>query len=405
MRIRKTLRILFVTVFLAGWLCQAALPCVAASMQLTEQDVAGKTPEGLVASFMDTYGLDESNFSLCYYNTVTGEEYCFNEDHFMIAASTFKLPLNMYYYEMEFSGELDPSTWAVTASSLATCHYESIVNSNNELSMAMLYHLGDFRTYKEKMRKYFTMPEENIEPVYYYDNYYCTHMMMDALKYLYEHSDDFSEMVDYMKQALPGCYFKEYVTDYEIAHKYGDFGGAHNDVGIIYTEQPFLLAVYTQNVGPEVCANAAELMTAYTEHQIAMQKAEEAAQAEKEAAMKAEQERLAQEQAEQEAEKARQEELAREQAEQEAAMKAEQERLAQEQAERLAEQEAAEKQAQEQALQQEQARQEAENTAWHTRLALGCAGAMSLLSGVLLLFGRKKKPKGRFTKPRKSEPV
>lgn len=54
--------------------------------------------------FRSDYGLNEQNFSLCYYDTVTGEEYRYNDGCFMVAASTFKLPLNLYYYELEQSG-------------------------------------------------------------------------------------------------------------------------------------------------------------------------------------------------------------------------------------------------------------------------------------------------------------
>ena len=49
-----------------------------------------------------------------------------------------------------------------------------------------------------------------------------------------------------------------------MAHKYGWYDGAVNDVGIIYTEEPFLLAVYTQDVyGEGIVADAAALLTAY----------------------------------------------------------------------------------------------------------------------------------------------
>ncbi len=221
--------------------------------------------DGVMADFMAANGLSQNNFSLSYYNTVTGESWAFNEDAMMVAASTFKLPLNMYYYEMERDGEIaSDAVMPRTGIALDEAHRMSLVDSNNEHSLAMLYNLGDFRTYKEKMRDaYFTMPEETIHDSYYYDNYYCTHMMMDALKYLYDHSEDFEEMLGYMKQAQPDQYFRAGVTEYEVAHKYGWFDGAVNDVGIIYTEEPFLLAVYTQDVWEQVVSDAAELLTAY----------------------------------------------------------------------------------------------------------------------------------------------
>ena len=233
-------------------------PVMAAEPPETELD-------GILADYMAEMGLNEKNFSLSYYNTVTGEHYAFNDKKFMVAASTFKLPLNMYYYEMEWAGEIEPDAYLPKAGvRLNVAHELSMVDSNNEVSIGMLYSLGDFPVYKEKMRKYFTMAEEEIDYIYYADNYYCTHMMMDALKYLYENKEDFAELIGYMKRAQQDQYFCAGVTEYEVAHKYGWFDGAVNDVGIIYTEQPFLLAVYTQDVyGEGIVADVAALVTEY----------------------------------------------------------------------------------------------------------------------------------------------
>lgn len=224
------------------------------------------TLERRMEDFIAEYHLGQQTFSLCYYNTVTGEEYRYNPDAMMVAASTYKLPLNMYYYEMEARGEIDPHTFIPNSgTTLDKCHEMSLQFSNNETSMALLYNLGNFRTYKDCMRSYFSMEEVPLQ--YYADNYYSTAMMMDALKYLYEHEADFSELLGYLKAACPGQYFKKYITDCEIAHKYGSFEGAENDVGIIYADQPFLLAVYTQGVGENISARAAELLKQYTDEQ------------------------------------------------------------------------------------------------------------------------------------------
>lgn len=243
----------------------AALLAVTAAAYEVPPDLEAMTLEEAMADFMDQNGLNSDNFALSYYNTVTGEAYGYNETHMMVAASTFKLPLNLYYYDLEHAGELASDTYIAGAgTTLDDAHYQSLVWSNNEVSIGMLYNLGDFRTYKELMRKYFTMTDEEIEYIYFADNYYCTRMMVEALQYLYENSADFEEMIDYMKEAQPGEYFKAGVPEeYEVAHKYGWYEGAVNDVGIIYTEEPYLLAVYTQDVGAQVVADAAALCTAY----------------------------------------------------------------------------------------------------------------------------------------------
>ena len=229
-------------------------------------DFTGMTAETVIRNFIAENGYDEKNFAISYYNTVTGESYAWNDTWFSIAASTYKLPLNMYFYEMQQAGEISGDTiitW--TGRTLDDIHEQSIVNSNNELSEALMYYWGDHVSYKQNMRKYFTMTDDEIHPSYWQANWYCVRMMMDTLKYLYENQENFEELIGYMKQAMPGQYFKRGVTEYEVAHKYGAVQIYYNDVGIIYTPQPYLLAVYTAGIyGEDACAKAAELMTAYT---------------------------------------------------------------------------------------------------------------------------------------------
>ena len=218
----------------------------------------------IVAEFMEENNLSADNFSLSYYNTVTGETYFFNETKMMDAASTYKLPLNMYYYELQARGEVSGSDY-FGGTTLNNCHMQSIVWSNNELSQVLRRNLGSYDTYKHLMRQYTTMPESEVDPVFYTRNRYCTRMMLEILQYLYDRQTEFAELIGYMKEAMPGAYFKKYIDDCEIAHKYGSNQGAENDVGIFYTEQPFLLAVYTQNVGMEIVSEAAVLFKDYNE--------------------------------------------------------------------------------------------------------------------------------------------
>lgn len=254
-------RCLGIGLLLAALLALLILPAGAYELPADFTDLS---LEHAMADFMEAYGLNENNYSVSYCNAVTGETYAFNDEAFMVAASTYKLPLNMYYYEMEREGLIASDAYISRAgTTLDQAHYQSLVFSNNEVSIGLLYNLGEFRDYKTLMRKYFTMEDDEIDYLYYVDNYYCTRMMMDALAYLYEYRADFDEMIGYMKQAQPGEYFKAGVTDYEVAHKFGVLEGAVNDVGIIYAPQPFLLAVYSQDVDLSVVSQTAALFTAY----------------------------------------------------------------------------------------------------------------------------------------------
>ena len=326
-------------------------------------------PSGLAALFDDfraAYNLTEQNFAVSYYDTVTQESYDWNETHMMVAASTFKLPLNLYYYDMQLAGEITGDTMITKGSTLDEAHYQSLVYSNNELSYSLWRRIGDWPEYKQAMRKYFTMTDEEIPQNYYYDHLFCTRMMMDTLKVVWDGQENYAELIDDLKIACPGAYFKTYidVDETPIAHKYGSYNGAENDVGIIWAAQPFLLAVYTsglsygvggnvdnayadgQSAGSVICGQLAVLFKTYVEEQARL--AQEQAEKEAEAA------RLAEEQAKAEAEeqaRLAEEQKAAEEAAAEAARQAELQRQAEEQQRLAEEQKAAEEAAAEQARQ------------------------------------------------------
>lgn len=211
------------------------------------------------------YDLNENNFSLCYYNTMTEETCSYNPDAWMIAGSTYKLPLNMYYYELENAGELS-SDEIICGYTLADIHYESIVHSNNELSEALIWNLGSYQHYKELMFCcYGDLDYEEIADIAWSANYFSTQYMLNTLKYLYENAEAFPQLLSYMTEANPDSYFYKYSSDYVIAHKYGAYDTAENDVGIVYTDEPYLLAVYTYGLdnGEDVVARVNEAVCSY----------------------------------------------------------------------------------------------------------------------------------------------
>ena len=72
--------------------------------------------------------------------------------------------------------------------------------------------------------------------------------MLHTLSDLYDHAGEFQELLELLRQTMPDRYLQRYADGIEIAHKHGTFQGFYHDVGIVYTAQPYLLAVYTNNV-------------------------------------------------------------------------------------------------------------------------------------------------------------
>lgn len=101
------------------------LPCPAAALDLEEE----------LGPLFEEYRLTENNFAMGFRSMHDGTEYWYNEDKLFETASLYKLPLNMYFYELEAAGELSPED-KVSGIELSRCHELSLVNSNNEISMA-----------------------------------------------------------------------------------------------------------------------------------------------------------------------------------------------------------------------------------------------------------------------------
>lgn len=227
-----------------------------------EYHFADQSLEEIITQFRTTYGLDASNFAMSYTLVQTGEHYAFNEDRWMTAASVYKLPLNLYYADLVKNGEL-PSDFTILGYSLDEAQYQSIVYSNNEISEAMLYYIGNnnFRTYRELMTKW---SDQDYSWEYYADNVTNARYMMDVLEYLYAHQADYPQIMAYLLEAEPGTYFETYVSEYEIAHKYGYFEGQVNDTAIVFTPYPYLVCALSEGVGAEPIARLNELLCAYT---------------------------------------------------------------------------------------------------------------------------------------------
>ena len=242
-----------------------ALPAAAADDLAAEYGFETNSLDEIMAQFMADYGLNEGNFSMAYYASGDGTEYRFADDVFRTAGSMYKLPLNIYYYDQERSGAIS-SDLTINGWSLSTLHRETIVNSNNDMAIAMLYHLGSFRQYRDLMAQFC---DQDYPAAYYSDNNINAGYMLAVLKRLYENQDDYTELIGYMEQGAPGQYFQHYVDEYAVAHKYGYFEGAVNDCAIIYTPEPFLLTALTQDVGyaETTLGRLAELLTAYTVYQ------------------------------------------------------------------------------------------------------------------------------------------
>ena len=320
-----------------------------ASDTLSDGDPAAEEPisvldaeelSALVSAFMAERGIPESGFAVAYCYTGTGENWSFNGDMYLHGASLYKLSLMMGLARKVSSGELQ-QTDSIGGLDISYIEQRSLTYSDNEVSEMIIDYFSPFRSFRLMQAEIAGVPEEDLPDDYFNSINFSANFMLGVLKELYGDPDRYPNIIECLKAAEPGHYFRMTMDGkYDVAQKYG--GGNMNGTrylhtaGIIYTPTPCLLVVMTRNVtnSEYAIANMATLMTDYTltldqrRDEILAQRAEEerlareAEEAARLAAEEAERERLAAEEAEKERARLEAEEAARRLAEAEAAARA-----------------------------------------------------------------------------------
>ena len=226
------------------------------------------TAQDVINWFVLNYSLTPESFAVSFRCPGTGDAAGYNQDSFFLAANTYMLPLNLYYFEEEAAGKLSATT-RIGTETLTTAREKSILDSDNEVSQEMIRRFGTYKAFKEEMlKRYGDLDTDTVPETYYENNYYTTRFMCNTLSYLYTHQEDFPDLLALMKQTMPDRYLRHYAGTTEIAHKHGTFQGFYHDVGIVYTAEPYLLAVFTNNVigraaGEELVGRVCLALTAW----------------------------------------------------------------------------------------------------------------------------------------------
>ena len=232
------------------------------------------SPDEFVPEIMSDAYISEGNYAVAFMSTYDGEVWYSNEEEYFEVASVYKLPLNMYYCELENSGELDPDS-TVAGIPLSRCHLYSIENSNNPVSEAMYEQLGGYTAFKRLILPYTGYTEDELQPDYYNENAFTARMVLNILRYAWDNQQDFSELIDHMLAAQPGEYLESGSFEGEIAQKYGydSYDGVlHVAVaGIVYAGSPFLIAVLTRGsyAAVDAMGKLADAFAAWDEQRIA----------------------------------------------------------------------------------------------------------------------------------------
>ena len=224
--------------------------------------------------------LHEGNFALAYENLITGDNLLINPDNMMFAASTYKLPLAMFYYDEIESGrrlledylmydynsydEQDPLHDIYPIGSYIKTEdliYNSLVYSDNTSSLILFNNLGGFEVFKEVIKKY---SEIEYTEEYLHNNEFTVRYLNDVLKYLHQSEEKYQDILELLKLVFPDDYLRRYI-DVEAIQKFGEYDTAQNSTGIIYTKEPYAITIMcdTPMNGIDIIADISEIVYNY----------------------------------------------------------------------------------------------------------------------------------------------
>ncbi len=226
----------------------------------------------LVESYAAEKSVNPDLISIGYVYTETDERWYYNEDKEYYSASLYKVPLMMLFAEQEAEGKLTQES-EIYGMTLAYIEDEVLVSSNNPIAYSMMCYLGEPSAVRAMFQRYSDLPEDYYSWNFCSYSYFTARFMTDVMETLYLQEERFPHILEKLKLAQPGHYFRMGLGDeaYEIAQKYGSYhDDSDNDwnhaAGVIYTEHPFILTVMTRYGGmsENIISDLAVLMKDYT---------------------------------------------------------------------------------------------------------------------------------------------
>lgn len=225
-----------------------------------------------IEAYFQENGIDHEKVAYCITDLEHNIKYSMNEKDEFIAASIYKLPLAMLYYDkvnegeytldstFTYSGYMHEDAGVISSDygigsqvPLSDLLNDLIIYSDNDAGHILYENLGGWKEYKEAMTKYTDSISENY---YTMDNVTTANTMNDVVTYLYDHQEDYKGLIKNMEEAEPGEYLDR-DTQLSMPQKYGMYDSALNSVGFVECNTSYSIVVLTSlgDKGADVMAN------------------------------------------------------------------------------------------------------------------------------------------------------
>lgn len=190
-------------------------------------------------------------------------QYDLNGDEEFFAASLYKVPLAVYYYDQINAGELSIEDslpyyaymyeeGSVIASEydmgtmvpLAELLEQVIVNSDNTAGHILYENIGGWTAYKEAIE--YLGPQDTVSENYYSDDNITTaRFMSDVMIHIASNQDQYTDLIEDMYNSQPDHYLN-LNHDYKIPQKYGAYDSVVNGSGFNPDDPVYVITVLTE---------------------------------------------------------------------------------------------------------------------------------------------------------------
>lgn len=210
-----------------------------------------------------TIGINKNNVAIAYYDINTGDSIKINENISFLAASTVKVPINMLLYDMVYKGEINENEKLTYTDgdyeegagilqgqdlsqplSIIDLSRYSIIYSDNIAINMIIDRVG----IENRFAYLESILNHNVD---HNENYTTADDSLKILKRLYENPDNnpyYENLINLMKNTVYHDRIDKLIPQQIVAHKIGDYNEYVNDIGIVYTKNPYIIVILTKNI-------------------------------------------------------------------------------------------------------------------------------------------------------------
>ncbi|AOR24175.1 serine hydrolase [Clostridium taeniosporum] len=208
-------------------------------------------------------GYDKDNVGFIYYDLDTNKYIELNENNTFIAASTYKVKLNVLTYE---KNKVDPGLLNKKLTYKDSDYEEgtgilqnlckipptpvselldlSIINSDNIATNMVGSYLGGHDQVRKEINEMFNIS------IPYDENITTPKVELKILKHIYDNRDDinYSHLINALKSTDYHNRIDKYIPHNLVAHKVGSSNEYIHDIGIVFSDNPYIFIIYTKGI-------------------------------------------------------------------------------------------------------------------------------------------------------------